>query len=165
VIVTLQFHHCLEAHLTANYSDHRNVSQPQMLELFYSSPAILIGPQKAESENQTLLPQCRRSHPNLQRVASLTGHVRFTNEAPQSLVESLSYAHYARPFKNPNYTKNANRRAKSAKQVIGAEREREKLGREKLKAQGMDIDWTEDPEAISCTFAQHLLSILLTDWL
>ncbi|CAE6456847.1 unnamed protein product [Rhizoctonia solani] len=131
-----------------------------MLELFYSSPAILIGPQKAESENQTLLPQCRRSHPNLQRVASLTGHVRFTNEAPQSLVESLSYAHYARPFKNPNYTKNANRRAKSAKQVIGAEREREKLGREKLKAQGMDIDWTEDPEAISFTSIEAPPSVL-----
>ncbi|CEL56491.1 hypothetical protein RSOLAG1IB_07840 [Rhizoctonia solani AG-1 IB] len=42
-----------------------------MLELFYSSPAILIGPQKAESENQTLLPQCRRSHPNLQAWSNL----------------------------------------------------------------------------------------------
>jgi INO80 complex subunit C len=68
----------------------------------------------------------------------------------KSLVESLSYAHYPRPFKNPAYTKNTNRRAKSAKQVLGAEREREKLGREKAKSQGMDVDWTEDPEAGAC---------------
>ncbi|QRW25523.1 hypothetical protein RhiXN_07472 [Rhizoctonia solani] len=92
---------------------------------------VAKGPQKAENESPTLLR-------------------RYSGLAPASL-ESLSYAHYSRPFKNPNYTKNANRRAKSAKQVIGAEREREKLGREKLKAQGMDVDWTEDPEAITFT--------------
>ncbi|KAF8599878.1 hypothetical protein BDV93DRAFT_476990 [Ceratobasidium sp. AG-I] len=78
--------------------------------------------------------------------------VQVSTPQPPSLVESLSYAHYPRPFKNPAYTKNTNRRAKSAKQVLGAEREREKLGREKIKAQGMDVDLVEDPEAGACKF-------------
>ncbi|KAH9475809.1 Chromatin-remodeling complex subunit ies6 [Psilocybe cubensis] len=35
-----------------------------------------------------------------------------------------------RPFKNPNYTKNVNRRAKNLKAVLGQERERERAERE-----------------------------------
>ena len=34
--------------------------------------------------------------------------------------------------------------------AFGAERERERIGREKTKAQGMDVDWVEDPEVGSC---------------
>ena len=44
----------------------------------------------------------------------------------QSLAEQLSYLQYPRPFKNPNYTKNANRRTKNLKAVLTQEREREK---------------------------------------
>ncbi|KAK2463944.1 hypothetical protein APHAL10511_003995 [Amanita phalloides] len=47
-----------------------------------------------------------------------------------SLAEQLSYMHLARPFKNPNYTKNVNRRAKNLKAIISQEREREKADRE-----------------------------------
>ncbi|CAE6522410.1 unnamed protein product, partial [Rhizoctonia solani] len=94
------------------------------------------------------------------RKSNVATPVQAVSPQPPSLVESLSYAHYSRPFKNPNYTKNTNRRAKSAKQVIGAEREREKLGREKLKAQGMDAGWAEDPEATSFTSIEAPPSVL-----
>ncbi|KAF4610127.1 hypothetical protein D9613_010406 [Agrocybe pediades] len=47
-----------------------------------------------------------------------------------SLAVQLSYLHHPRPFKNPNYTKNVNRRAKNLKNVLTAERERERAERE-----------------------------------
>ncbi|KAF8623747.1 hypothetical protein AX15_006192 [Amanita polypyramis BW_CC] len=50
-----------------------------------------------------------------------------------SLAEQLSYMHLPRPFKNPNYNKNVNRRAKNLKAVIGQEREREKAERERRR--------------------------------
>lgn len=50
-----------------------------------------------------------------------------------SFAESLSYLHEPRPFKNANYTKNHNRRAKTLKQVLNAERERVRTEREKLR--------------------------------
>ncbi|KDQ08065.1 hypothetical protein BOTBODRAFT_38286 [Botryobasidium botryosum FD-172 SS1] len=60
-----------------------------------------------------------------------------------TLAERLSYAHIPRPFKNPAYSKNANRRSKSVKQILNADRERERVDREKRKAEreaAMDID-------------------------
>ena len=48
-----------------------------------------------------------------------------------------------RPFKNPAYTKNASRRTKNLKTVLGQERERERLEREKRRAdreEAMDVD-------------------------
>ncbi|KAF8344940.1 hypothetical protein F5887DRAFT_968625 [Amanita rubescens] len=56
-----------------------------------------------------------------------------------SLAEQLSYMHLPRPFKNPAYNKNVNRRAKNMKAIISQEREREKAERERrrlLKAGG-----------------------------
>jgi len=47
-----------------------------------------------------------------------------------SLAVQLSYLHQPRPFKNPHYTKNVNRRAKNLKAVLGQERERERADRE-----------------------------------
>src|ERR1700761_540452 len=57
-----------------------------------------------------------------------------------SLAEQFNFLHEPKPFKNPYYTKNINRRAKTLKSVLNAERERERLEREKkrealLKAQ------------------------------
>lgn len=40
----------------------------------------------------------------------------------QSMVEHLSFANEPRPFKDPNYRKNANRRNKALKQIIAGER-------------------------------------------
>ncbi|KAI0068516.1 hypothetical protein BV25DRAFT_1817359 [Artomyces pyxidatus] len=60
-----------------------------------------------------------------------------------SLAEQLSYLHLARPFKNPNYTKNTNRRTKNLKTVLGQERERERQERERRrgeKEQEMEVD-------------------------
>ncbi|KAF8647437.1 hypothetical protein AX16_006713 [Volvariella volvacea WC 439] len=60
-----------------------------------------------------------------------------------TLAEQLSYLHNPRPFKNPNYVKNINRRAKNLKNVLSQERERERQEREKRrqeKAEGMDVD-------------------------
>lgn len=62
---------------------------------------------------------------------------------PQTLAESLSYLAYPRPFKNPSYTKNANRRTKNLKTVLTQERERERVEREKhrqARDDRMDID-------------------------
>ncbi|KAK7457061.1 chromatin-remodeling complex subunit ies6 [Stygiomarasmius scandens] len=50
-----------------------------------------------------------------------------------SLAEQLSYLHLPRPFKNPYYTKNINRRAKNLKNVMAQEREREKVERERKR--------------------------------
>ncbi|KAG5353015.1 hypothetical protein C0989_011165 [Termitomyces sp. Mn162] len=66
-----------------------------------------------------------------------------------SLGEQLSYLHNPRPFKNPNYTKNVNRRAKNVKNVLSQERERDRLEREKrrqekLDGDAMDVDAEED---------------------
>ncbi|KAJ8076906.1 chromatin-remodeling complex subunit ies6 [Marasmius tenuissimus] len=67
-----------------------------------------------------------------------------------SLAEQLSYLHEPRPFKNPNYTKNVNRRAKNLKNVLTQERERERAERErrlqeKAENGGMEVDG-EDTE-------------------
>ena len=51
--------------------------------------------------------------------------------------------HNPRPFKNPNYTKNVNRRAKNLKAVLTQERERERVERERRRQereQKMDVD-------------------------
>ncbi|KAG9092064.1 chromatin-remodeling complex subunit ies6 [Ceratobasidium sp. 370] len=114
---------------------------------------------KVENENQLRPPHSSLLRPNHQYVDA-SPHNLLCLTAPKSLVESLSYAHYPRPFKNPAYTKNTNRRAKSAKQVLGAEREREKLGREKAKPQGMDVDWAEDPDAMTFTSIEAPPSVL-----
>ncbi|KAF7419500.1 chromatin-remodeling complex subunit ies6 [Pleurotus ostreatus] len=48
-----------------------------------------------------------------------------------------------RPFKNPNYTKNANRRTKNLKAVLGQEKERERAERERRrqqKSESMEVD-------------------------
>ncbi|KAF6752056.1 hypothetical protein DFP72DRAFT_905977 [Ephemerocybe angulata] len=71
-----------------------------------------------------------------------------------SLAEQLSYLHYPRPFKNPYYNKNVNRRAKNLKAVLGQERERDRVKREALRnskaeraAQGVDgMDVEEEEE-------------------
>ncbi len=59
----------------------------------------------------------------------------------------LSYLNEPRPFKNPAYTKNANRRTKNLKTVLTQERERERLEREKRRAEKdeerMDVDSEE----------------------
>jgi hypothetical protein len=62
---------------------------------------------------------------------------------PQTFAEQLSYLHHPRPFKNPHYTKNVNRRVKNLKNVLAQEREREKQEREKRrleKEQEMNVD-------------------------
>ncbi|KIP05891.1 hypothetical protein PHLGIDRAFT_128609 [Phlebiopsis gigantea 11061_1 CR5-6] len=65
-----------------------------------------------------------------------------------TLAEQLSYLHYARPFKNPYYTKNVNRRAKNLKAVLTQERERERVERERRRQEReerMEVDGaTED---------------------
>lgn len=61
----------------------------------------------------------------------------------KSLAESLSYLHAPRPFKNPNYTKNVNRRTKNLKTVLTNERERERAERERKRAEreeAMEVD-------------------------
>jgi INO80 complex subunit C len=48
-----------------------------------------------------------------------------------------------RPFKNPDYTKNVNRRAKNLKSLLAQERERERLDRERRRQEReerMEID-------------------------
>ncbi|KAG2004268.1 hypothetical protein CC2G_002838 [Coprinopsis cinerea AmutBmut pab1-1] len=66
-----------------------------------------------------------------------------------SLAEQFSYLHSPRPFKNPNYTKNVNRRAKNLKAVLGQERERERAERERRRQEradsnAMDVDSAEE---------------------
>ncbi|KAI0764722.1 hypothetical protein C8Q74DRAFT_1370642 [Fomes fomentarius] len=69
-----------------------------------------------------------------------------------SLAEQLSYLQYPRPFKNPRYTKNVNRRTKNLKAVLTQEREREKNERERRRVEkeyNMDVDGQpsqEDPQ-------------------
>ena len=55
----------------------------------------------------------------------------------------MSYLHSPRPFKNPNYTKNINRRTKNLKTVLTQERERERAERERRrqeKDERMEVD-------------------------
>ena len=62
---------------------------------------------------------------------------------PQTLAEQLSYLHYPRPFKNPYYNKNVNRRAKNLKAVLTQERERERVERERRRQEReekMEVD-------------------------
>jgi len=49
----------------------------------------------------------------------------------KSLAEQYSYLHIHKPFKNPHYTKNTQRRVKNLKTVLGQEREYEKTNRER----------------------------------
>lgn len=68
-----------------------------------------------------------------------------------SLAEQLSYLRSPRPFKNPNYTKNVNRRVKNLKNVLSQERERERVKRErrkleKLEGTAMDVEGEEVEE-------------------
>ncbi|KAF9073624.1 hypothetical protein BDP27DRAFT_1289102 [Rhodocollybia butyracea] len=63
-----------------------------------------------------------------------------------SLAEQLSYLHFPRPFKNPGYTKNINRRAKNLKNVLGQERERERTEREKRQLETGGSTIVVDPE-------------------
>ncbi|TDL19024.1 hypothetical protein BD410DRAFT_900509 [Rickenella mellea] len=57
------------------------------------------------------------------------------SSTPQTptLIESLSYQHIPKPFKNPNYIKNINRRTKNLKAVLTQERERERVERERRR--------------------------------
>lgn len=67
----------------------------------------------------------------------------------QTLAEQLSYLHSPRPFKNPAYTKNVNRRAKNLKAVLTQERERERVERERRRVgreERMDVDGAEVAE-------------------
>ncbi|KAI0946672.1 hypothetical protein AcW1_010072 [Taiwanofungus camphoratus] len=60
-----------------------------------------------------------------------------------TLAEQFSYLHHPRPFKNPNYVKNANRRTKNLKAMLTQERERERVERERRrqeKEEQMEID-------------------------
>ncbi|KAH9075596.1 hypothetical protein EDB83DRAFT_2259061 [Lactarius deliciosus] len=60
-----------------------------------------------------------------------------------TLAEQLSILSAPRPFKNPAYTKNASRRTKNLKTVLGQERERERLEREKRRKEreeAMEVD-------------------------
>lgn len=71
-----------------------------------------------------------------------------------TLAEQLSFLHYPRPFKNPNYTKNLNRRTKNLKTVLTQERERERAERERRRLEkeeqerkaddAMDVDTTNN---------------------
>ncbi|KAF8480781.1 hypothetical protein DFH94DRAFT_427931 [Russula ochroleuca] len=60
-----------------------------------------------------------------------------------TLAEQLSILSAPRPFKNSAYTKNASRRTKNLKAVLGQERERERLEREQRRAvreEAMEVD-------------------------
>lgn len=69
----------------------------------------------------------------------------FTLISFQTLGESLSYLHLPRPFKNPYYTKNVNRRTKGLKFVLAGEREKIRQERDKAK-DAMDVDGQEPKE-------------------
>ncbi|KAJ3966682.1 hypothetical protein EV361DRAFT_934063 [Lentinula raphanica] len=73
---------------------------------------------------------------NLKRKATATDAV-LAPHVP-SLAEQMSYLHLPRPFKNPGYTKNVNRRAKNLKNVMGQEREREKAERERRRVERVE---------------------------
>ncbi|TEB27849.1 hypothetical protein FA13DRAFT_839663 [Coprinellus micaceus] len=84
-----------------------------------------------------------------------------------SLAEQLSYLNNPRPFKNPYYNKNVNRRAKNLKTVLTQEREKDRLRREALRqaraertANGMDIDDGEDEEELNYSSIEAPPSVL-----
>jgi len=60
-----------------------------------------------------------------------------------TLAEQLSYLHSPRPFKNPGYVKNVNRRTKNLKNVLSQERERERSERERKRSERMEVDGEE----------------------
>jgi len=69
-----------------------------------------------------------------------------------TLAEQLSYLQSPRPFKNPNYAKNVNRRTKNLKTILGQERERERVERERRRQerdQAMDVDEDEVPKEVN----------------
>ncbi|EIN04710.1 hypothetical protein PUNSTDRAFT_76027 [Punctularia strigosozonata HHB-11173 SS5] len=64
--------------------------------------------------------------------------------------EQVSFLHFPRPFKNPEYTKNSNRRTKNLKTVLTQEKERERVERERRRAekeQAMDVDHEGAPSS------------------
>ena len=91
----------------------------------------------------------------------------------QTLSAQLSYLSSPRPFKNPGYAKNVNRRAKNVKTMLGQERERERQERERRRLQreqAMDVDGEggagpPDPDALadedlpSCTSSPVLVLV------
>lgn len=91
----------------------------------------------------------------------------------KTLAEQLSYLHNPRPFKNPHYTKNVNRRTKNLKAVLTQEREREKNEREKRRQEreeNMDVDGqpVEDTtleEDLPTCARTDILWRIPTDWL
>ncbi|GAW01591.1 YL1 nuclear protein C-terminal domain-containing protein [Lentinula edodes] len=78
---------------------------------------------------------------NLKRKATATDGTLSPHVA--TLAEQLSYLHLPRPFKNPEYTKNLNRRAKNLKNIMGQERERERAEREKRRLEKAEKDAME----------------------
>ena len=88
-------------------------------------------------------------------------HFRKLIKTRKTLAEQLSYLHNPRPFKNPNYTKNVNRRTKNLKAVLTQEREREKNERERRRQEreeNMDVDGKQaegvppEEDMPTCTF-------------
>ncbi|KAL1731302.1 YL1 nuclear protein C-terminal domain-containing protein [Schizophyllum commune] len=74
-------------------------------------------------------------------MAASSGSLSATcRPARASLGERLSFLHYPKPFKNPKYTKNSNRRTKNIKAILNQERERDKVELERLRAEKMDVD-------------------------
>jgi INO80 complex subunit C len=65
-----------------------------------------------------------------------------------SLADQLSYLHIPRPFKNSAYTKNVNRRNKNQKQVLNADKEREKAERLKRQEEAMQVDGEAQPPSV-----------------
>jgi len=72
-------------------------------------------------------------------VISVLNHLFFL------LASQLSYAHHLRPFKNPNFMKNVNRRAKNLK-TVWVKREKGKELRESRRLAREELMKT-DPEA------------------
>jgi len=87
---------------------------------------------------------------NRKRVVVGSSEGAVTPHIP-TLSEQLSYLHLPRPFKNPNYSKNVNRRTKNLKTVLSQERERERLERERRRherSEDMDVDGRDHSHAI-----------------
>ena len=68
----------------------------------------------------------------------------------KSRAELLSYLQVPRPFKNPYYVKNANRRTKGIKFVLAAEREKMRLA-EKIRQERKDRETREEDEGVTLT--------------
>ncbi|KAL4063441.1 hypothetical protein J3A83DRAFT_4362469 [Scleroderma citrinum] len=71
----------------------------------------------------------------LQRVGRKKAANDISATHTPTLAEQLSFLHSPRPFKNPSYTKNLNRRTKNLKTVLTQERERERAERERKRQQ------------------------------